>query len=106
MIKFMTVVFALLVASADAGYTVSYRGIDIGASQTRAISDQTTRFTPVEGADLKSRFDAAIKQARSRSKQSRFWICVALCPRAVTTHDLPLRSRIYEPFVFNSYEKA
>ena len=73
MIKFLTVVFALVVASVGAGHTVSNRGSDIGSSKTRAISDQTTRFTPVEGADLKSRLDAAIKQARSRSKQSRFW---------------------------------
>jgi hypothetical protein len=27
-------------------------------------------------------------------------------PGAIPTRDLPLRSRIYEPFVFNSYEKA
>jgi HEAT repeat protein len=72
MIKFLTVVFALLVASVGTGHTVSNRGSDIEGSKS-AISDQTTRFTPVEGADLKSRLDAAIKQARSRSKQSRFW---------------------------------
>src|SRR6185295_9582810 len=61
------------VGSVGAGYTVSNSDSDIGSSKTRAISDQTARFTPVEGADLKSRLDAAIKQARSRSKQSRFW---------------------------------
>ena len=27
-------------------------------------------------------------------------------PGAIPTRDLPLRSRFYEPFVFNSYEKA
>ena len=27
------------------------------------------------------------------------------CPRRDSTRDLPLRSRIHEPFVFNSYEK-
>ena len=27
-------------------------------------------------------------------------------PGAIPTRDLPLRSRIHEPFVFNSYEKA
>src|SRR4030095_3033664 len=72
MIKLMTVVFALLVASVEAGHTVSNHVIDIGGSTTRAISDETTRFTPVEGADLKSRLDAAIKLARARSKQSNF----------------------------------
>ena len=73
MIKFLTVIFALLVASVGAGHTVSNGGSHIGNSKTTAIPDQTTRFTSVEGADLKSRLDAAIKQARSRSKQSRFW---------------------------------
>src|ERR1044071_2082264 len=75
MIKFLTVVFALLIASVGAGHTVFNRDnnmrIDNAGSQTRATSDQTARFTPVEGADLKSRLAAAIKQARS--KQSRFW---------------------------------
>jgi HEAT repeat protein len=74
MFKFSTVIFALLVASVGAGHTVTDCGsLNIGNSKTTAIPDQTTRFTPVEGADLKSRLDAAIKQARSRSKQSRFW---------------------------------
>ena len=27
-------------------------------------------------------------------------------PGAIPTRDLPLRSRIHEPFVFNSYEKS
>ena len=27
-------------------------------------------------------------------------------PGAIPTRDLPLRSQFYEPFVFNSYEKA
>jgi len=27
-------------------------------------------------------------------------------PGAIPTRDLPLKSRIHEPFVFNSYEKA
>ena len=27
-------------------------------------------------------------------------------PGAIPTRDLPLRSQIHEPFVFNSYEKA
>jgi len=29
-----------------------------------------------------------------------------MVPRRDSTRDLPLRSRIHEPFVFNSYEKA
>lgn len=76
MIKFLTVGFALFVASVGAEHTVSNLSID-KAGATRASSDQTARFTPVEGADLKSRLDAAIKQARSRSKQSRFWTAYA-----------------------------
>jgi len=32
---------------------------------------------------------------------SRKW-----CPGAIPTRDLPLRSRIHGPLVFNSYEKA
>nr|AUN36910.1 HEAT repeat protein [uncultured bacterium] len=81
MIKFMTAVFALLVANVGAGHTVLYHNYDVDAGQagskTRAGSDQTARFTPVEGADLKSRLAAAIKQARSSSKQSRFWTAYA-----------------------------
>src|SRR5215216_3375143 len=81
MIKFITVVFALLVANVGAGHTVLYHNYDVDAGQAgskaRANSDQTARFTPVEGADLKSRLAAAIKQARSSSKQSRFWTAYA-----------------------------
>src|SRR5215208_7852109 len=35
---------------------------------------QTQRFITVEGADLKSKLDAAIKQGRARSPQTRFWV--------------------------------
>jgi HEAT repeat protein len=82
MIKFLAVVFTLFVASVGAGHTILYLETDKEDSNTRAISDQTTRFTPVEGADLRSRLDAAIKQARSRSKQSRFWTAYSFDVRA------------------------
>jgi HEAT repeat protein len=77
MIKFLTVVFALFVASVGVGHPVFKLEIDNAGSKTKAISDQTSRFTPVEGADLRARLAAAIKQARSRSSQSRFWTAYA-----------------------------
>src|SRR5215216_5379129 len=39
--------------------------------------DQTQRFITVEGADLRSKLDAAIKLGRSNARQSRFWIAYA-----------------------------
>lgn len=77
MIKSLPVLFALFVASIGVGHTISYLETDKEGSSTRANSDQTARFTPVEGADLKARLAAAIKQARSRSTQSRFWTAYA-----------------------------
>ncbi len=75
MIKSLIVILALFAVNLGA----EHRALDLdetgdqASSTTNNGSDQTSRFTPVEGADLKSRLAAAIKQARSRSKQTRFW---------------------------------
>ncbi|HEX8185239.1 MAG TPA: HEAT repeat domain-containing protein, partial [Blastocatellia bacterium] len=44
------------------------------AASASNAPNQTQRFITVEGADLKSRLDAAIKQGRSRTPQSKFWV--------------------------------
>ena len=44
------------------------------AASATTVPDQTQRFITVEGADLKSKLDAAIKQGRSRTPQSKFWV--------------------------------
>ncbi|HJQ68879.1 MAG TPA: HEAT repeat domain-containing protein [Blastocatellia bacterium] len=75
MIKSLIVVFALFAVN----FGAEHRALQAGEAAEQASaapsggSDQTARFTPVEGPDLKSRLAAAIKQARSRSKQTRFW---------------------------------
>ena len=75
MIKSLIVVLALFAVNLGAEHMAFDRGEAGGqaGSTTRSASDQTARFTPVEGADLKSRLAAATKQARSRPKQTRFW---------------------------------
>lgn len=75
MIKTLIFVLALFAVNVGAEHSAINRDINETKDQASStgVSDQTTRFTPVEGADLKSRLAAAIKQARSRSKQTRFW---------------------------------
>ncbi len=77
MIKILIVVFALFAVSTGAERLTLNPDINETGGQAsptaNTASNQTSRFTTVEGTDLKSRLAAAIKQARSRSKQSRFW---------------------------------
>jgi HEAT repeat protein len=42
--------------------------------QATASSNQVQKFTTVEGADLKSKIDAATRLARSRAASSPFWV--------------------------------
>src|ERR1051325_2207446 len=42
--------------------------------QTQAASAQRPNFIPVEGSDLKSKLDAAVKQGRAAAKSSPFWV--------------------------------
>lgn len=49
---------------------------------------QTQRFITVEGADLKSKLDAAVRQARSRSPQTRFWVAYSFDVRPGVAVDL------------------
>ena len=44
------------------------------AASAPGAADQTQRFITVEGADLKSKVDTAIKQGRARAPQTRFWV--------------------------------
>lgn len=75
MINSLIVVFVLFAVNLGSEHRDFDRGEFSGqaSSTTNKSSDQTARFTPVEGADLKSRLAAAIKLARSRDKQARFW---------------------------------
>jgi HEAT repeat protein len=73
MIKILIFVFALFAVSTGAEQPAFNRDVNETGDQASSSSDQTARFTTVEGADLKSRLAAAIKQARARSKPSRFW---------------------------------
>lgn len=77
MIKILIFVFALFAVNVGAEQIDINRDINEAGAQASSTtsnpSDQTSRFTHVEGVDLKSRLAAAIKQARSRSKQTRFW---------------------------------
>ena len=81
MIKILIVVFALFAVSTGAERLEFNRDVietgDPASTIANAASDQTSRFIAVEGADLKSRLANAIKQARARSKQSRFWTAYA-----------------------------
>jgi HEAT repeat protein len=80
--KRVSLVLLLLVAAAVAGVSLSGAGKElfaeaavfeheIPASTRQAV--QNRGFINVDGADLRSRLDAAIRQGRSRSPQSRFW---------------------------------
>ena len=53
-----------------------HSALDQNARAVSAASapDQTQRFITVEGADLRSKLDAAIKQGRARAPQTRFWV--------------------------------
>jgi HEAT repeat protein len=47
--------------------------VQAGSTQTQAATPRQN-FIPVEGADLKSKLDAAVKQGRAASKPSPFWV--------------------------------
>src|ERR1044071_1213066 len=43
-------------------------------AQAQAAAAQRPNFTPVAGADLKSKLDAAVKQGRAAANRSPFWV--------------------------------
>jgi HEAT repeat protein len=64
----------LILLSLAAGGSHSALNQKARAVSAANAADQTQRFITVEGADLRSKLDAAIKQGRARAPQSRFWV--------------------------------
>src|SRR5215210_4015913 len=62
-----------VVALAAIAQSISGSRTDASAQAVNQ-SNQTQQFINVDGADLKSKLDAAMKMARSRSPQSPFWV--------------------------------
>jgi len=63
----------LTFAIAQSAHISVARGEQTTGNASR-VTDQTQRFITVEGADLKSRLDGAIKQARAKSQSAPFWV--------------------------------
>src|SRR5919206_3188708 len=48
--------------------------VEVGDAQAAQAAAPRQDFIPVEGADLKSKLDAAVRQGRAASKPSPFWV--------------------------------
>src|ERR1051325_8243337 len=66
---------------AQSAHVSTARGAQPGPSANGA-GDQTQRFITVEGADLKAKLDAAIKQARAASQTAPFWVAYSFDVRS------------------------
>ena len=70
---------------------------------TRVLSEVQVNHCPAKFIERKDVSPLGAKEVEVRGAN---FLRKSGAPGAIPTRDLPLRSRIHEPFVFNSYEKA
>lgn len=70
-ISTLALLFALMLTSPSC--VAGNVAVQAGGAPTQAAA-QRPNFIPVEGADLKSKLDAAARQGRAASKSSPFWV--------------------------------
>jgi HEAT repeat protein len=97
--KKLIAIFLITLAGAFATYSAILKGggmtVSTVLSDAMSNPDQSTR---VEGPDLKSRLAEAIKQGRSRSPQTRFWVAYSFSVRAGVGIDVDLeRGQVVTP---------
>jgi HEAT repeat protein len=78
--KTRIVLLILLALAAGGLYSAPDRKAE--AASDSSAAGQTQRFITVEGADLKSKLDSAIKQGRARAPQTRFWVAYSFDVRS------------------------